>query len=135
MTKFENTTLLTQPASEVYAFLADLRNHQQLMPDNIQEWNATENEATFTIKNMAKLSIQIDEKIPNVSICAVPKDKAPFALKMLWTLSQENTGTKASFCIEADLNMMMKMIASGPLQKLTDFQVQKLAEVLANKLS
>jgi hypothetical protein len=131
MTTIQNTTEINKNVSEVYAFLADLNNHEQLMPENIYNWSSTTDEARFTIQNMAKLALQVEERSENQFIKLVPSEKAPFEVTLRWELQVvADTVTKAAFIIDADLNMMMKMIASGPLQKLVDFQVNKLKEKL-----
>ena len=132
MTIIESTVELNLPIDKVYHFLEDLNNHQQLMPENIYNWSSTSDEASFTIQNMAKLAIKIANRVPNSEITAVPTEKPPFDVELKWTVSpNENGGTTAKHIISADLNMMMKMLASGPLQKLADHQTQKLQEVLA----
>jgi hypothetical protein len=131
MTIIESTIELDLPVAKVYLFLEDLNNHQQLMPENIYNWSSTTDEASFTIQNMAKLAIKISSKTPNSEIVAIPTEKPPFDVELKWTLTpNENGGTTAKHMISADLNMMMKMLASGPLQKLVDYQTQKLKEVL-----
>ncbi|MCW8314140.1 SRPBCC family protein [Sphingobacterium sp. InxBP1] len=131
MTTIQNTTAINRNISEVYAFLSDLNNHEQLMPDNIYNWSSTADEARFTIQNMAKLALTVAERLKNQLIRLVPSEKAPFEVTLRWELEEAAaTVTKATFVIDADLNMMMKMIASGPLQKLTDFQINKLKEIL-----
>lgn len=131
MTIIESSTELNQPIEKVYAFLSDLNNHQQLMPENIYNWSSTEDEASFTIQNMAKLSIKISERKENQELTAVPTEKPPFDVELKWTVAENgNGGTTAKHIISADLNMMMKMLALGPLQKLADHQTQKLAEAL-----
>lgn len=131
MTIIESTTELNKPVAEVYAFLSNLNNHQQLMPENIYNWSSTEDEASFTIQNMAKLAIKINSRIENQELTAVPTEKAPFDVELKWNVeANANGGTTAKHTISADLNMMMKMLASGPLQKLADHQTSKLAEVL-----
>ena len=55
MTVIQNTVEINKPVSEVYNFLSDMNNHEQLMPDNIVNWTSTADETRFTIKNMAKL--------------------------------------------------------------------------------
>lgn len=131
MTVIESTTEINLPVEKVYAFLADLNNHQQLMPENIYNWSSTEDTASFTIQNMAKLAIAITSRTPNVELIAVPTEKAPFDLELKWTVADNGQGgTTAKHIISADLNMMMKMIAAGPLQKLADHQTGKLKEVL-----
>lgn len=131
MTVIESTTTIDLPIDKVYNFLEDLNNHQQLMPDNIYNWSSTANEASFTIQNMAKLAIHIDSRVPNSEIVAIPTEKPPFDVTLKWTVEpSENGGTIAKHIISADLNMMMKMLAAGPLQKLADHQTQKLKEIL-----
>ncbi len=131
MTVIESTTDVNLPVEKVYAFLANLNNHQQLMPENIYNWSSTEDEASFTIQNMAKLAIKISSRIENKELIAIPSEKAPFDVELKWTVADNGSGgTTASHIITADLNMMMKMLASGPLQKLADHQTERLAEIL-----
>lgn len=131
MTVIESTTEINHPVEKVYAFLADLNNHQQLMPENIYNWSSTTDEASFTIQNMAKLAIRISSRIENQELIAIPTEKAPFDVELKWTVAANgNGGTTAKHIISADLNMMMKMLAAGPLQKLADHQTERLAEVL-----
>ena len=131
MTVIESTVEVNKPAAEVYAFLSNMNNHQQLMPENIYNWESTEDDARFTIQNMAKLAIKISSRIENQEITAIPSEKAPFDVELKWTVADNGNGTTtAKHIISADLNMMMKMLASGPLQKLADHQTGKLKEIL-----
>lgn len=131
MTVIESTTDINQPVANVYTFLADMNNHQQLMPENIYNWSSTADEASFTIQNMAKLAIKISSRVENQELIAIPTEKPPFDLELKWTVADNgNGGTTATLIISADLNMMMKMLAAGPLKKLADHQTQKLTEVL-----
>lgn len=131
MTIIESTSNINLPIGDVYAFLGNLNNHQQLMPENIYNWSSTEDEASFTIQNMAKLAIKIGERVPNSYITAVPTEKPPFNIELKWSVAEDGQGgTQAKLTIAADLNMMMKMLAGGPLQKLADHQTARLKEVL-----
>lgn len=130
MTIIESTTIVNKPLSEVYSFLADLNNHQQLMPDTIYNWSSTKDTANFTIQNMAKLALKTSQLTENKEICVIPSEKAPFDLELKWTLADNgNNTTEVKHTISADLNMMMKMLASGPLQKLADYQTTKLQAI------
>jgi hypothetical protein len=131
MTVIESKVSVDKSVSEVYNFLADLNNHQQLMPDTIYNWSSTENEAKFTIQNMAKLALKVESKIKDKEIIAAPSEPAPFAIELKWTLNElGNKKTEAIYTIAADLNMMLKMLAAGPLQKLADHQTSALKKVL-----
>lgn len=131
MTVFESKVVLNKPVADVYSFLEDLNNHEGLMPENIYNWSSTKDEAKFTIQNMAKLALKVESRIENKEILIVPAEAAPIALNLKWTLTDNGDTTEAKLTISAELNMMMKMLASGPLQKLTDYQTN----ALANKLN
>jgi len=131
MTIIESTVDVNKPVAEVYAFLSNMNNHQRLMPENIYNWESTEDEARFTIQNMAKLAIKISNRVKNQELTAIPTEKAPFEVELKWTVTDNDNGTTtAKHIITADLNMMMKMLASGPLQKLVDHQTERLKDLL-----
>ncbi|WPU92197.1 SRPBCC family protein [Mucilaginibacter sabulilitoris] len=130
MTTFTSNISINKPINEVYNFLADFNNHQKLMPENIQEWESTADEANFSIQNMAKLSLKVESRIPDEEIRIIPAAKPPFDLEIKWSLSSDNDHTNVLLTINADLSMMMKMLASGPLQKLADYETQSLSEIL-----
>lgn len=132
MTNIESTVSIDRPLTEVFDFLADLNNHQQLMPENIYNWSSTKDEARFTIQNMAKLALKVSSITKDKEIVVKPSEAAPFELELKWTLNDLGDGkTEAIYTISADLNMMMKMIVSGPLQKLVDHEAAQLKAVLS----
>ncbi|RYY35863.1 MAG: SRPBCC family protein [Sphingobacteriaceae bacterium] len=133
MTVFESIVHINRPVAELYNFLSDLNNHQQLMPAQVQDWRSTANEASFSIQNMAKLSLGVQERVENAEITIVPVEEPPFKMMFKWQLAQENSYTSVQYTIAAELNMMMKMLASGPLQKLADHQTQALAEIFGRE--
>lgn len=131
MTVIESKVTVKKPASEVYSFLADLNNHQQLMPENIYNWSSTKDEAKFTIQNMAKLALKVSSRTKNQEITAIPSEEAPFGIELKWVVSDNGDGTTdVIYAISAELNMMMKMLAAGPLQKLVDHETGALKKVL-----
>lgn len=100
------------------------------MPDNIYNWSSTTDEARFTIQNMAKLALKVASRTENQEIVIVPSEEAPFPVELKWTLKDTGNGsTEVVHTISAELNMMMKMLASGPLQKVADHQTQKLQSI------
>jgi carbon monoxide dehydrogenase subunit G len=132
MTLIESKVLINKPINEVFEFLSDLNNHQQLMPENIYNWSSTKDEAKFTIQNMAKLALKVSSITKNKEIIVKPSEEAPFEIELKWTVTDEGEGkTEATHTISADLNMMMKMIVSGPLQKLVDHEAHALKTILS----
>ena len=133
MTVFESNLYIDKPADNIYHFLSDLNNHQQLMPESITNWSSTNNEASFIVQNMVKLSLKRGNCIENKEINIIPAEKPPFNLDLKWTFNAEEAGrTLVSLTITAELSMMMKMIASGPMQKLATFQTESLCKLLSD---
>ena len=130
MTTFESSTTINKPVHEVYQFLADMNNHRRLMPDNIINWSSTVDEASFNIPNMIKLVLRIQERIADSEIKIFPVQQPPFNLDLKWTLTPSGQQTEVLFAINADLNIMMKTLASRPLQKLVDEEVANLTSLL-----
>ena len=131
MSIFESKIEIDKPVHDVYNFLSDFNNHQKLMPDNISNWSSTTDEAHFSVQNMAKLSLKISNRIEDQTIIIVPADEVPFNVDMRWVVADlGNNVTEAILTISAELNMMMRMMASGPLQKLVNHQTETLRKVL-----
>jgi hypothetical protein len=107
-----------------------MNNHQQLMSESVTDWSSTTNDASFNVQNMLKLSLVIENRIENKEIIITPSGKPPFEMELKWILLPNNNQTNVLFTIAAELNMMMKMMVSGPLQKLADHEVQALAKAL-----
>jgi len=129
MSTFKSKATINRPVNEVYTFLADLRNHEQLMPDNVEDWKSTYDEASFSIKNMAKISLKVNNRVEDREIHIIPAEKPPFDLELKWSLLPNNAATDVLFVIDANLSMMMKMLASGPLQKLADHEIETVVSV------
>lgn len=131
MSIFESKAEINKPVSEVFNFLSDFNNHQKLMPENISNWSSTTHEASFSVQNMAKLALKISNRIPNQTIIIVPAAEVPFNVEMRWVVADlGNNTTEAILTISAELNMMMKMMASGPLQKLVNHQTEALKKLV-----
>jgi len=131
MTTFESKININKPVNEVYQFLTDMNNHQQLMTDGVTNWSSTINTASFNVQGTIRLAVKIEDRVENKEIRIIPSEKPPFDMELKWTLSSINDQTTVTLMISADLNMMMKMIASGPLQKLADHEVQTLKSLLS----
>ncbi len=129
MTVIESIVTLNASAASVYNFLTDLNNHQQLMPENVISWTSTKDEARFNIQNMAKLALQVASRNPNeIIINAV--EAPPFPLQLKWEIKEAGTQTQVGFTISAEINMMMKMLASKQLQKLADHETERLQQLV-----
>ncbi|WP_207427478.1 SRPBCC family protein [Pedobacter sp. SYSU D00535] len=131
MTVFESKVEINKPVAEVYSFLSDFNNHQRLMPDTVSNWASTQDTASFTVQGMANLALRITNRVPNSTIIISPDQEVPFNVDIRWVVADlGNNTTEAILTFSAELNMMMKMMASGPLQKLANQQTASLKSIL-----
>ncbi len=131
MTRIESDKIIVnRPAQEVYAFLADLRNYEQLMPSRVSEFHADEEEAHLKIDGMGKVRMKKGSCEENRRIVLEPEGSIPFTFTVHWELSDDGASTALLAYVDADLNMMMKMLAQGPLKEFINTQAHRLREVM-----
>ena len=134
MTIIESDELLiTKIDSVVFEFLSQPENYRSLMPSSVQKFEVVEGQVNLDLKGLGKLVLSITEKLPSSRIKIVPTSKAPFDFFIQWDLKANSSGTLVKARIEADLNMMMKMMAQGFLKEFINSQVFKLKNTLENQ--
>jgi carbon monoxide dehydrogenase subunit G len=112
---------------KAYAFLRDLNNLQKLMPEQIINWQSTEDSCSFDIKGMAHISMERAETIQNRQVRIISKPENPIDLEIRVNLEKQ-TGNQTTLWIEltADLSPMLKLMVSGPMQNLVNIMADKL---------
>ena len=122
---------LLVPVDKAYIFLYDLNNLRQLMPDQVINWQSTEDSCSFDIKGMAHISLKKGETIPNKLVRIISMPENPIDLEIRGNIEKQ-TATQTTLWIEltADLSPMLKLLASGPMQNLVNIMAERLKEAL-----
>ena len=114
---------------KAYLFLCDLNNLQQLMPEQIINWQSAEDSCSFDIKGMAHISLERAETIPNRLVRIISKPENPIDLEIRGNLEkQTDNQTSAWVELSADLSPMLQLMVSGPMQNLVNIMADKLRE-------
>ena len=101
-------------AEVLYNKLSNLNNLRSILPPQISDFESTEESCSFKMSGMPKINLEISEKIPYSKISLTAKDsQVPFNLVCL--ISDNGENCKAILEINAELNMMMKMMLEKPL--------------------
>ncbi|MBS1765159.1 MAG: SRPBCC family protein [Bacteroidetes bacterium] len=118
MVRIESDEIVVRnPDAKVFEFLSDCNNLQQLMPEQVTDWQSTTDECSFTIKGMASLGMEVAERNANSQIKIVRKGKAPFDFNMFYNLVPDGEGqTRLQIVFDADMNPFLKMMAEKPLK-------------------
>lgn len=108
-------------ANNIYTKISDFSTFKDYLPEQIINWNSTADECSFTIKGMASVSMRFRNRIPNKKVVIESVD-APFLFDITIAIT-EPANSDEVFCqttLFADLNPMLSMLASRPLQHLVD---------------
>ena len=131
-TKIESRTgKINSPSSRVYAFMSNFNNFAMLVPkDKVKDWQSSEDHCQFTVDGLGKAGLRIIEKEPYslVKITGEEGSKLNFTFWIQLKEVSEND-TRLKLTIHADLNPMIKMMATKPLQNFVDTLVDQLEKV------
>ena len=128
MKSFESKRVSLKASEQtVFAFLSNMSNLGRFMPEQITNWQATEDTCSFTIQNMTTLSMRIVERVPFERIDVTSDGKTPFNFTLqLCLFPKADFQSEACFILNADLNPVFSMMASKPLQNLVDLMAANL---------
>lgn len=131
MTRIESKVVdIDNSAKNIFNFLSDFNNYEKLMPSQVTNWSATKDECNFTISGMATIGMKIVEKVPHTLVRMQSHGKVPFNFTLTGNITETGAKTcKAQLVMDADLNMMLKMMAEKPLRNFLDMLAEKLKEV------
>ena len=132
MAKFESEQVVLQsPCEKVFEFLSDFRNLESLMPEQVNNWQATEDDCSFTIQGVADLSMEVASRSAGRNIHIVSRKGNPVAYSLDYFFRTKDNGCEVYVLLEADLNPFLKSIASRPLQSLVNVIAERLKELYA----
>lgn len=122
MTRIESKQVeISKPAGELYTFLQDMNNFQQLLPqDRISEWTSDGSSCSFKVQGAATIGLKVDggEAPGHLKLKATERSPFPFTLDVF--LKDTNGTTTAWQEFNADLNPFIKMMVEKPLKNLFD---------------
>jgi carbon monoxide dehydrogenase subunit G len=131
MTRIESKQVdIAKPAAQVYAFLQDMNNFQQLLPqDRISEWKSDGASCSFKVQGAATIGLRLDGGTPNTVVRMVSSERSPFPFTLTVNLEERGENTHAGQVFEADLNPFIKMMVESPLKHLFDHIADKMVAV------
>lgn len=136
MTTFESQQVtIARNHQLVFEFLSNFNNFKELMPPQVTDWQSDSEHCSFTIQNMATLGMTYAEKSPFDHIKIISEGRSPFEFNMHCFLEPlANDSTNVNLQLNADLNFMLKMVASKPLANFINILAAKVKEVCEEKL-
>lgn len=108
-------------APELCDYLTDVKNFEELMPENITKFEVLNEKAfIFALKGMPEIALEVQEvDKPNKVVLGAMSDKFPFTLTANIQKVSENT-SNLELLFEGQFNTMMSMMIKSPLSKFIE---------------
>ncbi|MCB0794562.1 MAG: hypothetical protein KDB88_07470 [Flavobacteriales bacterium] len=129
MTRIESKEVrIERPATELGAFLHDMTNFRQLLPEGrISEWTASKDECSFKVQGAATIGLRIAEGSTDQHVKMVATDRSPFPFTLDVRLLEQNGTTSGKLEFNSDLNPMLRLMVEKPLKNLFDHIADRMA--------
>lgn len=116
-------------ARQVFDFLKDYNNYENLMPEQVVKWESDEKSGRFTIKDMTELGMRIEDARKDEYVLLHSDGKVPFEFTLRVQL--QGVGEQTSVFIEFDGNPapLIAMMAKRPLTNLVNHMVGRIREI------
>lgn len=103
---------------ELFDFLTDVKNYEQLMPESKEKFEVkSENRFLFALKGMPEIELEIKEtRAPELIVLGSTSEKFNFSLNIHVEPQGENQ-SEAYMEFDGKFNTMMSMMVKGPLKK------------------
>ena len=106
-----------------------MNNMPPILPEQVVDIKADNDNLAFTIQGMGSVALRVKERKPNKLIQLVPEGKVPFQFVLNVHIRNNEQRTECCFEIDANLNPLMQMMASRPLQNLVNMMAER-AEII-----
>ncbi len=111
-----NKVTVNKSQEEVFNFLIDLNNFEQLMPESKEKFEVDGDSFLFALKGMPEIRLIMDSKTPNNQIVlGAASSKLSFALTINIASLADST-SEVQLLFKGDFNPMMAMMVKKPLQ-------------------
>lgn len=115
-------------AKQLFNKLSNLTNLKEIIPSNIDSFEATEDSCSFKMKGMPKLNMSLSEKIPFSKI-SLSASGSPVSFSLDCFITDCGEKCQARLEVKAELNMMMKMMVEKPINDFLSVLSEKLRTI------
>ncbi|WP_411768598.1 SRPBCC family protein [Winogradskyella sp. A3E31] len=112
---------LNKSAKDTFEFLSDVKNFEQLMPENISKFEVLDDDKfVFALKGMPEIILKKKEAHPHsLIVLGAAGGKLDFSLiGNILEISENQSEVQLKF--EGDFNPMMAMMIKGPISKFIE---------------
>lgn len=119
---------LTCNSREFFAFVTDIRNFERFIPERtVNDWYAEKESCRFSVSMLGEVNVRLveKEKYSKVIFSGNALKKNDFSLTINISDNDERPAD-VRLTLSADLNPMMKMIASKPIVQFMEILIKEM---------
>jgi carbon monoxide dehydrogenase subunit G len=130
MTQIESKSVnVPAEPAKVYAYLSDLRNFKNLLPeDKISDWQAEVDSCQFKVQGGYKIGLQWHSGQEPDKIILKSTAASPFPFTLNISMKGNGQSTETQQICDADINPFLKMMVEKPLRNLFDYIADRLVK-------
>lgn len=115
---------------EIFEFLSEVKNFEQLMPENISKFEVLNDDTfIFALKGMPEISLKLKEQLPHEKIVlGAAEGKLDFTLTADIYEITENT-SEVLLHFNGEFNAMMAMMIKNPITNFIGTLSEKLGKI------
>ncbi|MBU0488864.1 MAG: hypothetical protein KKD31_13030 [Bacteroidetes bacterium] len=122
-------TQILQKQEKIFYFLSDFSNFRHLLPDEVTNWENDTDWCVFSLRGIPKIRLEMHEKVPASKVTYISGEGTPIKFSIHNSIEELGPDLcQVQVVIQADLNPVLQMLASKPLQNLVEMLAEKLKE-------
>lgn len=114
---------------QIYAFITDFNNFQDLLPDDkVSGWEASVEQCSFQVDPVGRIGLKIIEQEPHslVKIASIPEFSSHQFTLWIQIKQVAEGDTRVKITIEPQVSKMLLPMIKSPLKQFVDGLVDKL---------
>ena len=130
MEKYESKqSQIFKSAAQIYPFISNFSLLTPAVADKVEEWNATEDTCSFKVKGFTVKLRMVDKSYGKHVKISGDDGGVPIDFNFWIQLHEVTpTDTRIRMVLHCELNMMMRMMIGGKIQKGLDQAVETFAQ-------
>jgi carbon monoxide dehydrogenase subunit G len=122
--------VIAKPAQELFAFLQDMNNFEQLLPlGRISEWTSDGTSCSFKVQGAATIGLKLDGGTEPELLKLKATERSPFPFTLDAHLKESDGKTTAWMEFNGEINPFIKMMVEKPLKNLFDHIADRMVKI------
>ena len=112
-----NKVIVSKTQEEMFNFLTKVENYEQIMPENTDKFEVSEDSFLFSLKGMPEIRLKLQEQVASSKVVlGSTSDKFPFTLTGNIVKIDDNS-SEVQLLFDGQFNPMVAMMIKSPIQK------------------